>query len=92
MSHLAWNKNSLEVLSKKNVIYYGAPGTGKTFGVNQLIIDLSIALNGKIHTKKIQFHPSFTYDDFIEGIKPTGVDFKGNIQLKLVDGIFKEFC
>lgn len=40
----------------------------------------------------VQFHPSFTYEDFIEGIKPKGVTADGNIKFELVDGIFKRFC
>ena len=40
----------------------------------------------------MQFHPSFTYEDFIEGIKPKGVTKDGNIKFELVDGIFKNFC
>lgn len=41
--------------------------------------------------KILQFHPSFTYEDFIEGIKPKGV-INGNIKFELVNGIFKQFC
>ena len=40
----------------------------------------------------LQFHPSFTYEDFIEGIKPKGVSKDGNIRFELVNGIFKNFC
>ncbi|WP_435933215.1 AAA family ATPase [Moraxella bovoculi] len=39
----------------------------------------------------VQFHPSFTYKDFIDGIKPNGIDDKGGVKLELVNGIFKKF-
>ena len=43
------------------------------------------------NSKYIQFHPSFSYQDFIEGIKPMGMN-AGNVDLKVVNGSFKEFC
>ena len=41
--------------------------------------------------KVVQFHPSFSYEDFIDGVKPVG-NKDGNLQLGLVNGIFKEMC
>lgn len=75
-----------------NLIFNGAPGTGKTYGVTCGIEKLQ-KLDGKKFKdmKYIQFHPSFTYQDFIEGIKPLGVD-GGNVDLRVVNGCFKEFC
>ncbi len=73
-----------------NVILYGPPGTGKTYLVMQMIKLLCKGDNEQY--EHIQFHPSFTYEDFIEGIKPKGVGKDGNIQFELVNGIFKEFC
>lgn len=73
-----------------NVIYYGAPGTGKTYTVRKNII---IACQGDTsHYEWVQFHPSYTYEDFIEGIKPTGITENGSVKLELVNGIFKELC
>lgn len=40
----------------------------------------------------VQFHPSYDYTDFVEGLRPTQPDSKGNIGFERVDGIFKEFC
>ena len=40
---------------------------------------------------RVQFHPSYGYEDFIEGIRPVGTS-EGRIQLSLRDGIFKHFC
>ncbi|WP_417942196.1 McrB family protein [Flavobacterium sp. RS13.1] len=73
-----------------NVILYGPPGTGKTFAVKE---SLNFICQGdRSRYEFVQFHPSFTYEDFIEGIKPKGVTKDGNIKFELVDGIFKRFC
>ena len=75
--------------SQPNVIFYGAPGTGKTYEVKNMI---NIVCQGdKNRYEWVQFHPSFSYEDFIEGIKPVGIDEK-NVKLELVNGIFKDFC
>lgn len=74
-----------------NVIYYGAPGTGKTYCVKEAIKCL---LGGSLDSDRyslVQFHPSYTYEDFIEGFKPVASE-NGNIQFELKNGIFKDFC
>lgn len=69
----------------KHVILHGAPGTSKTYTVQQFE-----KFNRKnIVFEKCQFHPSFTYEDFMEGFKPVSTD-KG-MQLELKNGIFKDF-
>lgn len=73
-----------------NTILYGAPGTGKTYEVSKKMAFLKEVDGTVIH--KMQFHPSFTYEDFIEGIKPKGVSENGNIKFELVNGVFKQFC
>ena len=40
----------------------------------------------------VQFHPSYDYTDFVEGLRPTKPDVNGNIGFELKNGIFKEFC
>jgi 5-methylcytosine-specific restriction endonuclease McrBC GTP-binding regulatory subunit McrB len=40
----------------------------------------------------VQFHPSYDYTDFVEGLRPTEPDEHGNIGFKLKNGVFKEFC
>lgn len=71
----------------KNIIFYGPPGTGKTYTVKKALCD-----NNNIVTKYVQFHPGFTYEDFIEGIKPCGIDNSGNLKFEIVNGVFKQFC
>lgn len=82
--------------SNMNVILHGAPGTGKTYSAaNEIIqyqvIDPDKYAYGNLKPKFIQFHPSYTYQDFIEGIKPAGIE-NGNLKLEPMNGSFKQFC
>lgn len=84
------NATNIVTKDSPNVIFYGAPGTGKTHEVEEAI---SFLCKGKEkYYKKIQLHPGFTYEDFIEGIKPVGLDKNGNIKFQIVNGVFKQFC
>ena len=78
---------SIEKCSK-NIIFYGAPGTGKTKFVVDCLDAMAI---DKDHREFVQFHSSFEYEDFIDGIKPIGIQ-NGNLNLALTNGVFKEFC
>lgn len=84
------NSNNLRQLTKgsKNIIYYGAPGTGKTKFVEDC---LKILNPSGDRTEWVQFHSGFEYEDFIDGIKPNAIQ-NGNLNLALTNGIFKEFC
>ena len=75
--------------SSKNIILYGAPGTGKTYKIEKFMQQQQ--MRGNI-CEKIQFHPSYSYEDFIEGFKPSGLDKNGNMKFELVNGHFKDFC
>ncbi len=93
LSRFLWkyaNTQSIADKNTPNVILYGPPGTGKTYAVKQSL-DF-ICQGDRSRYEFLQFHPSFTYEDFIEGIKPKGVTPDGNIKFELVDGIFKRFC
>lgn len=72
----------------KNIIFHGIPGTGKTYTIVNNIKNIIKNENQMLIT---QFHPSFSYEDFIEGIKPTGIE-NGQLKLELKNGIFREFC
>ena len=74
---------------KKNVILYGPPGTGKTY-LSLKYINWIENNNKKVEKEMCTFHPSFNYEDFIEGYKPS---FKDSIsQFSLTDGVFKSLC
>lgn len=93
LSRFLWqfvNSKAIADTNNPNVILYGPPGTGKTFSAKN---SLDFVCQGDSSRYEIlQFHPSFTYEDFIEGIKPKGVAKDGNIRFELVNGVFKNFC
>lgn len=69
----------------KHVILHGAPGTSKTYTVQKFI---EFNSEGCVF-EMCQFHPSFTYEDFMEGFKP--VSRNNGMELELKNGIFKQF-
>jgi hypothetical protein len=93
LSRFLWryvNARTIADADNPNVIMYGPPGTGKTYSV---VNSLDFVCQGdSSRYELLQFHPSFTYEDFIEGIKPKGVSKDGNIRFGLVNGVFKNFC
>ena len=83
--------------SNKNLILTGSPGTGKTYLAKQIAkqmigikTDKELKESGQLAF--VQFHPSYDYTDFVEGLRPTIPDKDGNIGFELKDGVFKEFC
>ena len=68
-----------------NLVLTGAPGTGKTY------MACEVARNMGAEIKFVQFHPSYDYTDFVEGLRPTN-SLYGQMGFERKDGIFKEFC
>ncbi|WP_139452796.1 McrB family protein [Campylobacter armoricus] len=82
-------KGFLELLrTHKNIIFHGIPGTGKTY---TMVNNIKNLISNEEQMLITQFHPSFSYEDFIEGIKPAGIE-NGQLKLELKNGIFREFC
>ena len=70
---------------KKNIIFQGSPGVGKTFMAKKLAYSIiGEADDDKI--KMVQFHESYSYEDFIIGYKPNDKNFE------LKNGVFYDFC
>ncbi|MDW8760067.1 AAA family ATPase [Streptococcus suis] len=77
------------LLISHNLILRGAPGTGKTYLAKQIAEELTGGNPEQIGF--VQFHPSYDYTDFVEGLRPVKDD-SGEIKFDIKPGIFKEFC
>ena len=89
----------------RNLILTGAPGTGKTYLAKQIarlmlfgksdeneLNDIEKAIY-KNHVEFVQFHPSYDYSDFVEGMRPfTSDEGSAALGFERKDGLFKEFC
>ncbi len=71
--------------TNRNLVLTGAPGTGKTFMAQEIAREMNAEM------KFVQFHPSYDYTDFVEGLRPVDND-SGRIGFERKDGVFKAFC
>lgn len=71
---------------KKNIILQGPPGVGKTFIARKLAYEIMQEMNDA-NIEMVQFHQSYSYEDFIQGLRPT---LKGGFDIK--EGVFYTFC
>lgn len=98
-NNMADNIKEKKTLLEKvhNLVFTGAPGTGKTYLAKQIAKQMiglkpDEDLNKSEQFAFVQFHPSYDYTDFVEGLRPTSPDASGNIGFELKNGVFKEFC
>ena len=79
-------KEYIELLQEThNLVLTGAPGTGKTFMAQAIASEMNAV------QKFVQFHPSYDYTDFVEGLRPVERE-DGQPGFERRDGVFKEFC
>ena len=88
------------LLESKNLIFRGAPGTGKSYLAKQIAADIisngytdkwaDLTEEQRRQVEFVQFHPSYDYSDFVEGLRPK-MNEAGSMGFELQDGIFKSF-
>lgn len=94
------NPYSKLLLESKNIIFRGAPGTGKSYLAKAIAADIisngytdqysDLTTEQKKQVEFVQFHPSYDYSDFVEGLRPKMND-GDTLGFELRDGIFKTF-
>lgn len=94
------NPYSSMLVHSKNIIFRGAPGTGKSYLAKEIAADIisdgyednyaMLSDEQKKQVEFVQFHPSYDYSDFVEGLRPKMND-DGSMGFELQDGVFKKF-
>lgn len=94
------NPYSSMLVHSKNIIFRGAPGTGKSYLAKEIAADIisdgyednyaMLSDEQKKQVEFVQFHPSYDYSDFVEGLRPKMND-DGTMGFELQDGVFKKF-
>lgn len=106
MEHTFYDEITAALKDKQCIILQGAPGTGKTYAIPEIVVrlcdelvDLSdrtqvvTAFKRLIKEKRVvftTFHQSMDYEDFVEGLKP--IVENGSVVYKVENGLFKAIC
>jgi len=94
------NPYSSMLIESRNIIFRGAPGTGKSYLAKEIAADIIskgyfddytlLSQEQKTQVEFVQFHPNYDYSDFVEGLRPK-VNDDGSMGFDLQDGVFKRF-
>ena len=94
------NPYSKMLMESKNIIFRGAPGTGKSYLAREIAADIisngyfdkytQLSDEQRKQVAFVQFHPSYDYSDFVEGLRPQ-LHEDGTMGFALQDGVFKKF-
>lgn len=83
-----WLREVRDLLAdRRQLIFYGPPGTGKTYVAQKL----AAALTEPYAVKLVQFHPSYTYEDFFEGFRPESSE-DGTLRFRLTSGPLRKLA
>ena len=77
------------IVRKRQGVFFGPPGTGKTYIARLLAQHIIGEGNGFVDL--IQFHPSYSYEDFMQGLRPTR-KADGSLEYRMISGRFMDFC
>ncbi len=73
-----------------NRIYYGPPGCGKTYWLQKLMAEYRDAQGARY--RFVTFHPSMSYEEFVEGLRPISDETTKELRYEVKPGIFREIC
>lgn len=96
LDEVFWREVQRLLELKRQIIFYGPPGTGKTYLARCLArywVDGGDDPGGDVRV--VQFHPSYAYEDFVEGIRPQSIETKDgrrDLDYPVKKGVFRRFC
>lgn len=80
------------VAEATNLILYGPPGTGKTYRLNQWKEQYTSVVSAQTRYEFVTFHQAYSYEDFVEGIRPVQDENSGELVYRVVPGVFRRLC